>query len=416
MPFHFPPINFLQYLLKRESEQFFVSIAIRSLALGMILIFEPVYLYLYFNYSLPLTLLFFGAVHMLFGVLAVYGGKAMAKFGLKRVMLFSHFFFFGYYLCLFFLYQSFLLVPLAIILKGFGMILFWPAFHVDFCRFSERNHQGREVGKMNVAILIPTIISPMIGGWILAGLGYPALFVAVLVVLFASSIPMFLSKEVHVIYSDSYRMAWRRILRKANKRINWGIIANSIEMGVNSYCWPLFMAILAIGYGTMGGITTFALGMAVLFTLYIGRMSDKIINRVKLLNLGSFLTSIAWILKYFVTTPFTAFLAQTLYRICRTTAGVPHQTLLYERASLKGAETDEFIIYRETIFNVSRGVFFIFLALLFLVIPKINIAFILAAVVSLGMTFLGVPPKAIRNLKWIREMKNHGLSIISKNK
>jgi len=400
MPFYFSPINFLQYLLKRESGQFFVSIAIRSLALGMILIFEPVYLYLYFNHSLSLTMLFFGAIHTLFGVSAVYGGKIMAKLGLKHVMLFSHFFFFGYYLSLFFLSQSFLLIPLAILLRSIGMTLFWPAFRVDFCRFSEKSHQGREVGKMNVAILIPTIVSPMIGGWILANLGYPALFVVVLVVLFASSIPMFLSKEVHVIYSDSYRMAWRRILKKANKRINWGIIANSIEAGVNSYCWPLFMAILAISYGTMGGITTFALGMATLFTLYIGRVSDKIINRVKLLNLGSLLTSIAWILKYFVTTPFTAFLAQTLYRICQTAAGVPHQTLLYERASLKGAETDEFIIYRETVFNVSRGIFFIFLALLFLIIPKVNLAFIFAAMASLGLMFMGVPPKILRNFKW----------------
>lgn len=402
MPFYFSPIYFLQYLLKRESTQFFTSIAIRTLALGTVLIFEPIYLYQYFGHSLSLTFLFFGAIHGLFGLSAVYGGKIMSKIGLKHSILFSHFFFFGYFLCLFFLPQISLLVFLAIIFKAFGMTLFWPAFHIDFCRFSEKNHQGREVGKMNIALLVPTIISPVIGGWILSIFNYPVLFTVVLVVLFASAIPMFLSTEAHIVYGDSRQLAWQRIFKKSNRKINLGIIANSLEVGVNSYCWPLFMAVLAIGYSTMGGITTFALGMAALFTLYIGRMSDKIINRVKLLNLGSILTSIAWLMKYFVTTPFTAFLAQTLYHICRTTASVPHQTLFYEKVCLKGEESDEFVIYRETLFNISRGLFFFFLALIFLILPQVNVAFIFASIFSLGLMFMGVPPKVLRNLKWLR--------------
>ena len=403
MPFHFTPTYFLQYLLKREATQFFTSIAIRNLALGMVLIFEPIYLYLYFSKSLSLTILFFAAVYGLYGLLAVYGGKVMAKIGLKHVMLFSHFLFLGYYLCLFFIYHSFLLVSLAIILRAVGMMFFWPAFHTDFCRFSEKSHQGREVGKLNVACLAPAIISPTIGGLILSTFNYSVLFTVVLAILLASAIPMFLSKEVHIVYSDSYRVSWQRIFKKANRKINLGIITNSLEVGVNSYLWPLFMAILAISYGTMGGITSFGLGMSALFALYIGRVSDRIVDRIKFLNIGSILTSISWLIKYFVNSPFTAFLAQALYRICRTTAGVPHQTLLYERASLKGAETDEFIVYRETILNLSRSFFFMFLAVFFLLVPKVNAAFIMAAIISLGFMFMGVPPQILKKLKWQRK-------------
>jgi len=403
MPFYFAPIHFLQYLLKREATQFFTSVAIRYLALGMVLIFEPIYLYFYFDKSLSQTLLFFAAIHGLYGLLAVFGGKIMSKIGLKHVMLFSNFFFLGYYLCLFFLYQSFLLISLAIILKAVGMNLFWPAFHTDFCRFSERDHRGRGVGKMNVAWLAPTIISPIIGGWILTTFNYSVLFTVVLVVLFASAIPMFLSKEIHIIYSDSYREAFGRIFKRTNKKNNLAIMSNGLEGTINSYCWPLFMAILAIGYETMGGITTFALGMAAFFALYMGRLSDRIINRIKFLNIGSILTSISWIMKYFVVTPFTAFLAQALYRICRTTASIPFQTLLYEKASLKGTETDEFIVYRETILNISRSFFLIALAGLFFFVPKVNLAFIIAAIASLGFMFMGVPPKTLRKLKWRRK-------------
>jgi MFS family permease len=405
MPLYFSPIHFLHYFLRRETTQFFTSIAIRSLALGMILIFEPIYLYLYFGNSLSLTILFFAAIHGIYGLLAVYGGKIMAKIGLKHAMLFSHFFFFGYYLSLFFLYQhqSFLLVPLAIILKGIGMTLFWPAFHTDFVRFSERGYQGREVGKMNIAFSAPVIISPIIGGLILSAAGYSGLFTTVLVVLLASAIPLFLSKEIHVVYSDSYQKAWGRIFKKENQKTSLAFVASGVEVGVNSYLWPLFMFILAIGYAQMGGITTFALGVAAIFTLYIGRISDVIINRIWFLNIGSFLTSMAWIIKYFVITPFDAFLAQTLYGICRTSASIPFQTLFYGKASLKGAEADEFIVYRETLLNISRCFFFIILAGVFFIFPKINIAFIIAALFSLGFMFLGIPPKFKLKELWTRK-------------
>lgn len=393
MLFHFSPIHFLHYFLKRETSQFFASIAIRSLALGMVLIFEPIYLYSYFEKSLSLTVLFFGVIYGLCGILAVYGGRVMAKVGLKHAILFSHFFFFTYYLSLFFLYQSFFLIPLAIILKAIGMTLFWPALHIDFARFSEGNYQGREVGKMNIALFAPIIISPIIGGIILSAAGYPALFLTVLVVLLASVIPMFLSKETHFIYSDSYQGAWGRIFKKENRRISLAFAADSIETSMVVYLWPIFMFILAIGYTTMGGITTFALGIAALFILYMGRISDAIINQIWFLNIGSILTSMAWIIKYFVITPFDALLAHALYKICRTSASIPFQTLFYKRASMKGKEVDEFIIYRQILINLSCFFFFIILAAIFVFIPKINIAFVIAAIISLGFMFLGIPPK-----------------------
>jgi len=381
MLFRLSPIHFLYYFLKREASQFFTSIAIRSLALGMILIYEPIYLYSYFNNSLSFTVLFFGVIHGLYGILAVYGGKLMDKFGSNHCILFSHFFFFCYYLSLFFLYSYF---------------LFWPAFHTDFVRFSEKDYQGRQVGKMNIVWSAPTILSPVIGGGILNFAGYPALFITVLVVLLASSIPMFLSKETHIVYSDSYQKVWKRILKKENRKTSLAFIADSLEIGINYYLWPIFLFVLAIGYATMGGITTFALGAAALFTLYMGRMSDTIINRVWFLNIGSILTSVSWIIKYFVVNPFDAFLAQTLYRICRISASIPFQTFFYDKISLKGKEADEFIVYREILTNLSRFFFFLILAGIFLFFPKVNIAFIIAAVLSFGFMLMGIPPK----FKW----------------
>ncbi len=392
MSFHFSPIYFLRYFLKKEATQFLTSVAIRNLALGMILIFEPIYLYLYFGKSLSLTVLFFAAVFGLYGLLAVFGGKIMAKIGLRRSMLISHFFFFSYYLCLFFFNQIFLLITLAIVLRAVGMVLFWPAFHIDFALFSKKNHRGREVGKLSVACSIPVIISPILGGWILSISGYPGLFIAVLVALFASAIPLFLSKKKRVIYTDSFIGAWQRVFKKENRQTSLALATNALEGVINGYLWPLFMFILAISYAAMGGITSFALAASLLFALYMGKISDTK-ERTWLLNIGAVWTSIAWLIKYFVVMPFDAFLAQTLYRTCRTSASIPFQTIFYEKASLKGAEADEFIIYREIVMNLSKFFFLVILAGIFLIFPYINITFLIAAVLSLGFMFLGKPPK-----------------------
>jgi MFS family permease len=393
MLFYFSPTYLLNYFLKREATQFFTSVAIRKLALGMVLIFEPIYLYLYFGKSLSLTILFFAAIHGLYGFLVVFGGKIMTRIGLKHAMLFSHFFFWGYYLALFFLPQTFWLIPLAILLRGGGMTLYWPSFYTDFCRFSEKNHQSREVGKLNVAVFAPAIISPFLGGWILTVFDYPVLFTVVLVILFTSAIPLFLSRDIHEVYSDSYRQAWKRIFKRSNRKISLAMIANSLESGINFYLWPLFMAVLAISYSGMGGIITFALAISALFALYMGRISTQIINRIEFLNIGSFLTATAWIIKYFVVNPFDAFLAHSLYRICRTSAGIPFQTLYYEKASFKGEELDEFIISQEIVTNLSRSFFFVLLAGFFFFIPQINLVFLAAAAISLGFMFMGIPPK-----------------------
>jgi len=276
------------------------------------------------------------------------------------------------------------------------MVLFWPAYHADFSRFSSTGYQGRAIGRINIFSSIPSITGPVIGGAILAFGGYHVLFIAVLAILLFSSIPMFFSKESYIIYSDSFLKAWQRIFRKENLKTSLAFAADCVEGSIAYYLWPIFMFILAISYTAMGGIVTFAMASSIIFTVYMGRMSDKIINRVWFLNIGSVLTSMAWIIKYFVITPLDAFLAHALYRICRASAGIPFQTFFYKKVTQKGPEADEFIIYREIVINLARLFFFLLLAGVFYFIPQINLAFLAAAVISLGFVFLGLPPK----IKW----------------
>lgn len=267
------------------------------------------------------------------------------------------------------------------------MILFWPAFHTDFSRFSKQKQQGKEVGRLNFVCLFPGILAPFFGGVIIGQFGYPTLFVVILCLLFASAIPLFLSKEVYQIYTDSYKEVLERIKKKKNKHLNLALVSYSVEAGINFLLWPLFLTILAISFEAIGGLSSVALSVGALFTLYMGKITDRVKPK-KLLVIGSILNSGAWLGKFFVFEPISAFLAQSFYRFSRTAVGIPFQTIFYNKAKAKGEEIDEFIILREVVINVNRALLFLFFALIFLFTSKVNITFIFAAVFSLMLMFL----------------------------
>ncbi len=386
------PVSYLFFFLKKEKDRFFASIAIRSFGLGMVVIFMPIYIYQYFN-SLGFTFLYFAGIYGLKTISMPLSGQIMMKIGLKKAILFSHLFFWGFYICLICFNISLFFVFLSIILYALGLIFFWPAYHTIFIRFSEKKTLGREVGKLNFIAAVPGILAPAIGGAIVSLFGYPTLFITVLCVFFSSAIPLMLSQDINQIYSDSYKKAYQRLLKKENKYNNLAFAFSGMEGIINAYIWPIFLTSLAVGYMIIGSIATIALIVSLLFTLYIGSITDEV-DKNKLLIIGSTLTSMAWLGKFFAAAPISAFLSQCFYRFSRTSAGIPFQTILYDKAEKKGSDIDEFIIYRDIVISFSRFALLIFLAGMSFIITDINInfTFLLAAIFSLGFVFLGKTP------------------------
>lgn len=382
-------VYYFEYFVKRDVDKFFIAIAIRNLAVGMVLIFEPIYLYLYFNRDLSSTLFYHAALFGLYGLFSVLGAKLLQRFGPNRVILASYFFFIAYYIALLLFPQSFLFVPLAVFVGSIAMALFWLAFHVDFVRFSSAKNRGKEVSKAGVATLFPMVAAPFIGGWILASFGYPMLFVAVLVVLLASAIPLAYTTETHEVYTDSYGKVLRKIFSRERWRTTLAFVSFGTEISIVAFIWPLFMFIAAIGFTAIGGITSVALLASGVFILYIGKLSDTA-ERPWLLNVGAIWSSLAWIIKSFVNTPFDALLSHLIYKVARGAAAIPFQTFFYEKAAASPQMADEFIVYRTVIIALTRFLFFSVLAIIFWFFPDIPLryVFFIGALSALGLMLL----------------------------
>ena len=390
------PIAFSQqyfhYLLRQDVTKLYITIAIRNLAVGMVSIFAPIYMYEFFHESLPLTLLYFGVMFGLYGMLAVLGGKLLGKIGSTRTMIVSSFFLIAHYISLFFLEYNYglIVIPASLITAAIAMAMFWPAFHTDFSRFSSQESRGKESSRVNVAMILPTILSPLIGGAVLTVFGFPVLFTIVAIVLFASALPLFFRAEYDEVYTDNYQRAWGRIFKKRNYKNSIAFMSDGLEMLIHFYVWPIFLFVIAVNFSEIGGITSFTLVASSIFMLYVGRIADTE-DRSWLLNVGAVMTGMAWILKSFITGVFDALLAQTIYRIARGAATVPFRAFFYEKAASKGAEADEFVIYREIVMNIGRFFFFAILAGIFFVFPElpIQLMFVIAAFLSIGLVFLG---------------------------
>jgi len=373
----------------KEIVELYSAHTIRRFALALIGIFEPVYIFIYFNNSFTKALLFFASFHLLYGVFVPFGAKIAVKLGLKKSMLISLPFIFLYYVVLWQLDLSFLLIFLAIALRFFYGILYWPAYHIDMARFSKTGIRGEQISVATVVYNLAAVLGPFLGGLIILSFGWPVLFVMVLILLFIAAIPLLFSKEVYEIYTDSYEKAFKYICSKKNINETIAFAVYGFDVGVSMYIWPIFLFILAINFQTIGLISSGALFLSLLFVLYIGEATDQF-SKKRLLRIGSILTSIVWIIKTFVRTAFDAFLAHVAYRFAFSAASIPFAAIFYDKASEKKDCLDRYIVFREMAHNLGRAFMFIVLAIVFIFVPvsKIYLIFPLAAVFALPFMLL----------------------------
>ena len=380
---HFPHFH---YTLNRELTELYASIALRNFTLGLIAIFVPIYIFIYFSQDLSKTLLFFGALSFLHGILAPFSGKIVTKIGVKRSMLASTPFLFLYYLGLWQINALgnffFVLILLAVVHNLF----YWTAFHIDFARFSEKRNRGKQISYRHIVAALSAVASPLIGGVIIVQLGYPILFTIVLVLLFASVFPLFLSKEIHETYTDSFQKAFREVLQKKYRAKAVALFAEGAESMVHIFIWPIFLFALSISFSFIGLISSVALFGGLLFALYLGRLVDKM-GPARLLAFGSWLNALTWPIKMFIQTPIEAFFIHTLHQFTRLTMQMPFSTLFYDWASRDDVNRDRFIIFREMVLNIGRSALMFILAGVFLFTDNMVIVFPIAGAFSLLIPF-----------------------------
>lgn len=311
----------------RQVKALFRSSAILDFATSAIMVFEPVYL-VSLGYGIRAILLFFAAVYAAYFILLPLGGRICRNHGFAHVILLSSPFLILYYLSLFATayHPTFLFVAGAAL--AIQKTLYWPGYHANFATYAGIREEGREIADRAALAQVATVLGPLIGGLIVAKVGFWALFVFVAGLILASGVPLLSASEKFVPKPFSYGTALDMVFRKENRKSLFGYMGYGEEL-IALILWPIFIAATLKSTVALGAVVSAAMFVSIIVTLYVGRAVDGG-NRAGMMRSGMALTAASWLLRPFFSGPLGIFSFDGFYRIAKNIVGIPLVAIVYD--------------------------------------------------------------------------------------
>ena len=122
--------NNFHFFAQKELSEIYIAVIIRSLAISMIGLFIPIYMYVDLGYSISKIALFFIYYTMAFALLTVFVAKFSARYGFKHSMLISSFLTIIYLALLYYLKVGLVHYSIVGIVFGVSSAFYWLAFHL----------------------------------------------------------------------------------------------------------------------------------------------------------------------------------------------------------------------------------------------------------------------------------------------
>ncbi|MBT4349341.1 MFS transporter [bacterium] len=374
--------SFFPHHMKRQVRELFGATILLNLALALVIIFEPIYLY-QIGYSLQQIMLFYLIVYVAYLVLMPLGGKFSRSKGYELGLFVGSVFYALFYITLFFIAIYPWLFFVAPIIFALQKMFYWPAYYADFARFSDDQEEGREISSFNIAISLVYIVGTVIAGFIITTWGYGALFFIASLIFLASNIPTLITRENFKPGSFSYWGAFKMMFDKKNRKALLAYFGFGEELVV-LVIWPIFISIIITDLFNLSILVSLATLVTMLVTMYIGKLVDSK-NKRSILALGSSFYSFAWFMRLFVFNQFGVFFVDTMSRLAKNVIVVPLTAITYERA--KSKKIMQTIVFFEMSLVIGKliAIIIIYAALFFVAdeIIAFKLTFILAGCMSL---------------------------------
>ena len=379
---------------------YFSRITINS-ATQLMGLFLPIFLYSFFGMSLPLVILYYLALDLIYAGLVVFGcQKIMNRIGIKRSLQVSVFFGAAYY-AVFFLINRYLVSGDLIVEASrfwwlapamFFSLMFrlthWIPYQTNLAKLTERQIRASQLSLMEATIMALGAVMPVVAGLTLTYLGYSALFLLALSIYLISIIPFSHLPEIQEKFTWTYKQTWQRLFSKKMRPSVLAYAGDGAESVVGAIVWPIFIWQLLEGnYFQVGAISSLIILATILTQALFGESLNKLSNKRRWLRYGVFFYALGWILKALISTAFQVFLFSAYHNLSRVFSRTSFDALNYDIAADQGHYVDEYSVVREIAIILGKVVMGIFVLLIIPIFP-LQIVFILAALASLSMTLL----------------------------
>jgi MFS transporter, DHA1 family, multidrug resistance protein len=372
---HLP--NYFATKVRREIEHLYASTAIASIALAIVVLFEPIFLYSVLGFSVSEVLLFFAVTYAIYTVLIVPGAKIASRFGYAHAIFFATPFYILYWIFLYGSQTTFQLIYLAPLMFAIQKALFWPAFHASLARFANGEQRGREFSLFYAIGHFCQIVGPLLGGFMSQWFGVQTVFIVAAVIYFFSFVPLFLNREEFVPKIYQFRSTWE--LYKTYPARFLGYLGFGEELLVLTI-WPIFIFLAVKNYENTGLLVTVATLISTGVALYIGFFTDGHSKR-HLLRIGSIIYVLSWLARLPIVSPFGAFITDALSRTSKTLVFIPLSTLTYERA--ESTHIMPYVVGFEQVLAIGKFLAAMIGVMVFAATGSFAALFIVAAIFSL---------------------------------
>lgn len=257
-----------------ELSEIYASMFLRSLALSIIAVFVPIYLYK-IGFSLSSIFFMYTAWFLARIFFDFIITKMVGSFGPKHTIAFATVLHIIYLTMLMTIQDLHWPLVLMALVGSFATATFVLAFEVDFSKVKHTEHGGKELGYVQIFERIGAIVGPLIGG-LIASFVEPRYTIALaMIVLCVSLVPIFMSAEpTHIHKRIVYRgFPYRRHI--------YDFISStglSAENTISIIAWPIFISVVFLTTNTfakLGILTSVSTAVALLAIYAIGKLVDE---------------------------------------------------------------------------------------------------------------------------------------------
>lgn len=372
----------LPHHLSREVKELYWAALLQNLALAMLLLFEPIYLWQQ-GFSLSHILWFFLGVYVAYVFIMPLGAKFATHFGYEHSIAVSTLVQVAYYACLWLVAVAWWFALPAALLYAAQKALYWPAYHADFARYSDQREEGKEVSGLQVALSLVYIVGPLLAGFLLTVSSWAILFTVGSSLILLSNLPLLKTREVFVPRVFPYLDTYRRLFDAAERRRLLGYMGFGEELIV-LVLWPVFIYTIVVSPFEVGVVVAAATLIMALVTLYVGKLTDEH-NKHSVLRFSSLLYAGGWLARLATFTPFGVFVVDAWSRLAKNVVAVPLTAITYERAKTRSVM--DTVVFFEMSLVVGKIVACVVLLVVFAFVPSLqaawNSAWLLAALMTL---------------------------------
>lgn len=327
LTWHFP--HYFKKHLPRQLEELYLTSAITDFSSAALAIFEPIYLWT-LGYRVREIMVFYLVLYGVYYFLLPLGGKFVARFGHERSILISSVWMVGYYVSLINIPHVASLFYIAPLFFALQKAFYWPAYHFDFIRFSNREERGSEFSATAALSTMMYTLGPIAGGMIIKLFGFNALFMVGIVSILLSSVPLFASKTPVKREEFSYWKSFVLPFRKRYQRTTLAYVSLGNEL-ILMTVWPVFILITFGDLFDVGLLVGLSALMTTLATLVIGKFTDRR-PKQDIVRFGGIGNLAVWLLRIVSRIPALVLVMEWIGRIFYNSNVVGMTAITYDRA------------------------------------------------------------------------------------